>query len=789
MATAMAQLKVIVDDASGYAAHYARLAEENLPDPTILGSVLCTTAVKKKWKYASIRRTEHGVFVLWQCEVDSAGLGNPRKMMQALLKLAELSKEVKVSMLDAAGIVDMELHFEAHKADAPASLWDSASGSSGDVVTKAFALDGVPRVVSDFSRAIASRLVDDSNKQNAGARKSDLGTYTGSGNLALDDAAPGAGSLALGDAFVDPPAWALNPRPPLVDASGNLALGDAAPFSGNRALVVAPTDEFRMQQLVTMHAGDTRDPLDPAMSDARRALAQQVAPKRRDNDGVFREGHEGERSHEVRVACVERHLLDLTLDKQSARERAELAAEKETLRVLWAYSSPDWDGVLRMKRPVRMKEDAWKSGLQRHVEAAVESGEAPTSKDVAGLARKLMGEGLLSRVNDTAPKGRKKAELQNRSNKVYRHVMLGRDDSETDDEANENPLATELNRKGRCGMCKYMDPAIGASILFGADAETELVDADARAAADEAKTQIAKLEKALQERPNARERRRLHEQIRGLTTSADDDADAAKTRIAALGTERDKAMNDIVRSEPLNSEEHVQKLANILQADYEQKIEYIRDDARAAAALLTNKIAALKEQLEDVVDDEGDAQLRQQIEDLTPVALGPFRANMEELKHRGLVPYVGDYPAVELARYSTPICKHALFCSEACLIKWRVAKMCPRCGDTSRLSRKEVESCEALPCAELDAAIATIHALEKKRRAAVDTREQKYLSEKVRAAQQELKTMPANTKRAWQCKRCSTRTNTVLVGSRDPTVWLPDESFEIPHLLSIRSFP
>ena len=104
-------------------------------------------------------------------------------------------------------------------------------------------------------------------------------------------------------------------------------------------------------------------------------------------------------------------------------------------------------------------------------------------------------------------------------------------------------------------------------------------------------------------------------------------------------------------------------------------------------------------------------------------------------------------------------------------------------------ARKEVESCEALPCAELDAAIATIHALEKKRRAAVDTREQKYLSEKVRAAQQELKTMPANTKRAWQCKRCSTRTNTVLVGSRDPTVWLPDESFEIPHLLSIRSFP
>ena len=166
MVTGMPPQKVIVEHAPRDAAHYARLAEENLPDPTILGSVLCTTAVKKKWKYASIRRTEHGVFVLWQCEVDSAGLGNPRKMMQALLKLAELSKEVKVSMLDAGGIVDMELHFEAHKADAPASLRDSASGSSGDVVTKAFAPDGTPVKVNDVHRAMASRVIHDNNKQN-----------------------------------------------------------------------------------------------------------------------------------------------------------------------------------------------------------------------------------------------------------------------------------------------------------------------------------------------------------------------------------------------------------------------------------------------------------------------------------------------------------------------------------------------------------------------------------------------------------------------------------------------
>ena len=163
--------------------------------------------------------------------------------------------------------------------------------------------------------------------------------------------------------------------------------------------------------------------------------------------------------------------------------------------MLGAHSGPDWDGVLRMKRPERMKEEAWKTALRRQVEAAVASGETPTSKEVVDLARADMCEGLLSHVNDSASLGRKKAELQNRSNKVYRRVVLGREeDDDDDDDDNENPPATELNRKGRCGMCKYMDPAIGASILFGADAETELVDADARAAADEAKTQLAKLE-------------------------------------------------------------------------------------------------------------------------------------------------------------------------------------------------------------------------------------------------------------------------------------------------------
>jgi hypothetical protein len=542
-----------------------------------------------------------------------------------------------------------------------------------------------------------------------------------------------------------------------------------------------------------------------------------------------------------------------------------------------------------MKRPVRMSEDAWKSGLQRHVEAAVESGEAPTSKDVAGLARKLMCEGLLSHVKDTAAKGTKKAELQNRSNKVYRHVMLGRDDSETDEDASENPR----NRKGRCGMCNYMNPAIGASILFGADAETELVDADARAAADKAKQELTGLEQSLHDGPSERERRRLREQIQGLTTSADDDADAAKERIAALETERDKAMEAIVRSEPPNyafpwkaekaepfPEEHVQQVVHMkrLQADYEHQMAYIRDDARAAAALAKKKITALKEQLEDVKDAEGEERLRKQIEDLTPVALGPFWADVERLKRRGVVPYVGDYPAVELARYTAPICEHALFCSENCLIRWRVAKMCPNCGDTSRLGRKELDKDEArrlgvlegVPDEEANRIIGRIAKLFKYRTAemleglggeegkihnTIRKLEREYereVNDKIRELQMEVcaggepdalnpkvtkllqapresrdekidelaKALGAARKkdkkdgglndevrakikhecerlaevrqvmkRVWKCKRCSTRTNTVLVCSRDPTVWLPDKSFETPHLLSLGSFP
>ena len=58
-------LKVIVVDAPRHAAHYARI-EESLADPTIMGNLLGATAIRKGWKYASIRRTEHGDFILWQ---------------------------------------------------------------------------------------------------------------------------------------------------------------------------------------------------------------------------------------------------------------------------------------------------------------------------------------------------------------------------------------------------------------------------------------------------------------------------------------------------------------------------------------------------------------------------------------------------------------------------------------------------------------------------------------------------------------------------------------------------
>ena len=207
-------MKVIVEDAPLDAAHYARL-DSNLADATILGNLLGTSATTKAWKYASIRRTDQGDFVLWQGKVDPAGLGNPRKILKALLQRAQLSTDVDVLMLDAEGIVTMELEFESRQAVEP------ASGSSGDVVTKAFASDGTPVEVNDVHRAMASRLIDDSYKQNVGARKGDLCTYPGSGNLALDDAAPASDDLALGDAPV----------------GEYLALG-AAPFSGNLALAV-----------------------------------------------------------------------------------------------------------------------------------------------------------------------------------------------------------------------------------------------------------------------------------------------------------------------------------------------------------------------------------------------------------------------------------------------------------------------------------------------------------------------------------------------------------------------
>ena len=662
----MQQLRVIVVDAPRDAAYYARL-EESLADPTIMGNLLGATAIKTGWKYASIRRTEHGDFILWQGTLDASGLGNSRKLVKSLLQRARLPTNADVRMLDTEGMVDMELHFEAHKADAAAPQRDSASGSSGDVVTKAFALDGAPRVVSNFSRAIASKLVDDSKKQDAG--NSDLGTYTGSGNLALDDAAPGAGSLAL---------------------------------------VVAPADEFRMQQLVTTQAGDTRDPFDPAMSEARDALAQHVVPKQQDDDGVYREGLECERSHNQRVACVERRLLHLTLDKQAARERAELAAEQEMLRLLWAYSSPDWDGVLRMKRPERMKEEAWKTGLQRQVEAAVASGETPTFKEVVDLAREDVSEGLLSHVDNTAPLGKKKAELRNRSNNVYRRVMLGREDDDDDDDDNENPPATQRNRKGRCGMCNYMTPAIKASILFGA--ETELFDADACAAADKARQDLAGLEQRLRDGPSESKRRPTKK-----------------------------------------------------------------------------KIDALKEQQEGVKDEEGEERLRNQIEDLTPVALGPFWADVEKLKRRGLALYVGDYPAVELARFTAPICKHALFCSENCLIKWRVAKMCPNCGDTSRLGRKELKEDEArklgvnegVPDVEENETIAMIARLSKCHQEGGRLNDEVHA--KIKHECGRLAEIHQPMKRVWKCRRCSTQRKAVLVCSRDPKVWLPDQSYETPH--------
>ena len=742
----MQQLRVIVVDAPRDAAYYARL-EESLADPTIMGNLLGATAIKTGWKYASIRRTEHGDFILWQGAPDPSGIGNSRKLVKSLLQRARLPTNADVRMLDTEGMVDMELHFEAHKADAAAPQRDSASGSSGDVVTKAFALDGAPRVVSDLSRAIASKLVDDSKKQDAG--NSDLGAYTGSGNLALDDAAPGAGSLAL---------------------------------------VVAPADEFRMQQLVTTHAGDTRDPFDPAMSEARDALAQHVVPKQQDDDGVYREGLECERSHNQRVACVERRLLHLTLDKQAARERAELAAEKEMLRLLWAYSSPDWDGVLRMKRPERMKEEAWKTGLRRQVEAAVASGETPTFQEGVDLAREDVSEGLLSHVNDTAPLGRKKAELQNRSNKVYRRVMLGREDDDDDDDDNENPPATQRNRKGRCGMCNYMTPAIKASILFGA--ETELFDADACAAADKARQDLAGLEQRLRDGPSESKRRHLGEQIRGLTTLVRDVTDAAIRRHAALRVEYDKAMKDMMRSEPANHEEHVQKIANMkrAKADYEQKVKDSKDDDDEATVVPTKKkIDALKEQQEGVKDEEGEERLRNQIEDLTPVALGPFWADVEKLKRRGLALYVGDYPAVELARFTAPICKHALFCSENCLIKWRVAKMCPNCGDTSRLGRKELKEDEArklgvnegVPDVEENETIAMIARLSKCHQEGGRLNDE--LHAKIKHECGRLAEIHQPMKRVWKCRRCSTQRKAVLVCSRDPKVWLPDQSYETPH--------
>ena len=71
MATGMPQLKVIVVDAPRDAAHYARI-EETLADPTTMGNLLGATAIREGWKYASIRRTEHGGFMLWQGTPDDS---------------------------------------------------------------------------------------------------------------------------------------------------------------------------------------------------------------------------------------------------------------------------------------------------------------------------------------------------------------------------------------------------------------------------------------------------------------------------------------------------------------------------------------------------------------------------------------------------------------------------------------------------------------------------------------------------------------------------------------------
>ena len=141
-----------------------------------------------------------------------------------------------------------------------------------------------------------------------------------------------------------------------------------------------------------------------------------------------------------------------------------------------------------------MPADDWTRGLQRHVEAAVHDGQSLTSEDVVDLASELVAAGVLSHVNTEAPKGNKKAHLQNRAHKVYQRVVKGEDsDAEHD---NENPPATTLNRKGRCGTCSHLDHAIKASILYGADKQIE--GEDERAAADEAKKQIVALKKSLE---------------------------------------------------------------------------------------------------------------------------------------------------------------------------------------------------------------------------------------------------------------------------------------------------
>ena len=100
----------------------------------------------------------HDDFVIWEVDfpgkMDPNGICNSRKLLQALLQRAELSKDVEIQMLDDEGIVTMELAFKSGQAD-EATL-RTANGPSGYAVTKAFAHAKAPVKVNDVYRVLAT---------------------------------------------------------------------------------------------------------------------------------------------------------------------------------------------------------------------------------------------------------------------------------------------------------------------------------------------------------------------------------------------------------------------------------------------------------------------------------------------------------------------------------------------------------------------------------------------------------------------------------------------------------